>query len=124
MEDIKMAKKDENEVTVLEKVVKVEETPENVFTLNKPINFDGEQVTALTLDFEKLTGADLEKAEVQFTAESPQNSLVMVKEMAKGYSAIVAANAAGVPVDLIRKLSAPDYAKITTQTTVFLMSGK
>ena len=102
----------------------VTEGLENKFDLVRPINFEGQDYTELTLDFEGLTGADLEKAEMQFTAENPQNGIVMVKEMSKGFAAIVAAKAAKVPVELIRKLSAPDYSKITMRTTLFLMSGK
>lgn len=50
--------------------------------------------------------------------------MVMVKEMSKPFLAIVASKAARVHVDLIRKLSAPDYAKITTRTSLFLLGGK
>lgn len=97
---------------------------ENDFDLKRPIEFEGNKIEKLILDFDALTGADLEKAEMQYTAESPQNALTMVKEMSKGYAAIVAAKAANVPVALIRRLSAPDYSKITMRTTLFLMNGK
>ena len=103
---------------------KVEEGMENVFVLTKPIEVEGERYEKLTLDFENLTGEDIEKAEMQFNAENPQNSIVMVKEMAKGFAAIMAAKAAGVHVGVIRKLSASDYSKVTMRTTLFLMGGK
>lgn len=105
-------------------VVNEAEGLENDFELARPVNFEGQDYTKLTLDFEGLTGSDLEKAEMQFTVENPQNGLTMVKEMSKGYAAIVAAKAAKVPVELIRALSAPDYSKITMRTTLFLMGGK
>lgn len=97
---------------------------ENTITLARPVTVEDETYTELVLDFEKLTGADIELAEMQFVAENPQNSIVMVKEMAKGFSAIMAARAAGVHVSVIRALSAPDYSKVTMRATVFLMSGK
>lgn len=97
---------------------------EKVIKLTRPVEFDGETIDKIILDFEKLTGEDIEKAEMQFNAESPQNSITMVKEMAKGFTAIVAANAAGVHVNVIRKMAASDYAKVTMRTTLFLMSGK
>lgn len=96
----------------------------NVIELTRPVEIEGERYEKITLDFEKLTGEDIEKAEMQFNAENPQNSVVMVKEMAKGFAAIVAAKAAGVNPVIIRKLPAPDYAKVTMRTTVFLMGGK
>ena len=106
-----------------DKAIKNEEM-ENTIKLTRPVQFDGETITEITLDFEKLSGEDIEKAEMQFNAENPQNSITMVKEMAKGFTAIVAAKAAGVHVGVIRKMSAPDYAKVTMRTTVFLMGGK
>ncbi|AVK84049.1 hypothetical protein C3943_10925 [Lysinibacillus sp. B2A1] len=123
-----MGKKEIKQVEVinenrLEKVFN-EEGLENVIPLKRPVIFDGETFNEIVLDFEDMTGTDIEKAEAQFNAENPQNSLVMVKEMSKPFLAIVAAKAAKVHVDLIRSLSAPDYAKITTRTSFFLLSGK
>lgn len=92
--------------------------------LKRPIVVDGATIDQITLDFESLTGEDIEKAEAQFNAENPQNSMIMVKEMSKPFLAIVASKAAKVHVDSIRKLSAPDYAKITTRTSLFLLGGK
>lgn len=97
---------------------------ENVIELTRPIEVEGDRYEKLTLDFESLTGEDIENAEMIFNAANPQNSIVMVKEMSKGFAAIVAAKAAGVNPAVIRKLSAPDYAKVTMRTTVFLMGGK
>jgi len=101
-----------------------EEGLEKVITLSRPVTVEEVTYTELVLDFENLTGTDIEKAEMQFNAENPQNSIVMVKEMAKGFVAIVAAKAAGVHVGVIRKLAASDYSKVTMRTTLFLMGGK
>ena len=105
-------------------VVVAQEGLEKVIILSRPVNFDGDEIKEINLDFEKLTGEDIERAEMQYNAENPQNSLTMVKEMSKGFAAIVAAKAAGVNVGVIRKLSAPDYAKVTMRTALFLMGGK
>lgn len=102
----------------------VEDGMEKKFPLSKPFQFEGQEYTELVLDFENLTGADIEKAEAQYLAESPNNQMTMVKEMAKGYAAIIASKAAGVHVALIRALPASDYSKITMRTTLFLMGGK
>ncbi|WP_342557346.1 phage tail assembly protein [Lysinibacillus sp. FSL P4-0201] len=92
--------------------------------LKRPIVFEDETISQINLDFESLTGEDIEKAEAQFNAENPQNSMIMVKEMSKPFLAIVASKAAKVNVALIRKLSAPDYAKVTTRCSLFLLGGK
>lgn len=118
-----MSEKKQNEVVELVKVGNEEEELENVIVLKRPVEVEGELYTKLTLDFEKLTGEDIERAEAQFNSESPQNTIVMVKEMAKGFAAIIAAKAAGVHPTVIRKLSAHDYSKVTMRVTVFLMSG-
>src|SRR5690606_6076602 len=117
----------ENKDVVIAKSVvedKKEEALENEFLLARPLTFEGVHYEKLELDFERLTGADIEKAEAQFNAEDHNNQVTMVKEMSKGFAAIVASKAAGVNVALIRALSASDYAKITMRTTVFLMAGK
>lgn len=102
----------------------IEDGLENKFKLSKPFEFEGKKYDSLELNFENLTGADIEKAEMQFIAENPNNQMTMVKEMSKGYAAIVAAKAVGVNVALIRALPASDYSKITMRTTLFLMGGK
>lgn len=105
--------------------VEVVESTAKIIDLKRPVLFDGQPVTSIVLDFEGLTGADIEEAEVQFTAESPQNAATTpVKEMSKAFCAILAAKAAKKPVEFIRNLGAADYAKVTTQVTVFLMSGE
>lgn len=118
-----MDKKNQNEIIDLA-AKEIEEGMENVIELTRPIEVEGNRYEKLTLDFESLTGEDIERAEMQFNAENPQNSIVMVKEMAKGFVAIVAAKAAGVHPSVIRKLSAVDYSKVTMRTTLFLMGGK
>lgn len=93
------------------------------FKLSRPVTVEGILYESLELDFEKLTGTDVEKAEMQFIVENPNNQVTMVKEMSKSYAAIVASKAAGVNVAVIRALSASDYSKITMRTSLFLMRG-
>lgn len=108
-----------------EKTNEVVESTVTTIDLVKPIVFDGQTVDKVTLDFESLTGEDIEKAEHQFIAQNPQMAAqTPLKEMSKGFLAIVASKAAKKPVDFMRKLSAPDYAKVTTTTMVFLMKGE
>lgn len=105
--------------------VEVMESTAKIIDLKRPVQFDGQTITSIVLDFEGLTGVDIEQAEAQFTAENPQNAATTpVKEMSKGFQAIVAAKAAKKPVELIRQLAAPDYSKVTAQTMVFLLNGE
>lgn len=91
----------------------------------KPLVFEGETFNGISLDFESLTGNDIEKAEMQFISENPQIAAqTPLKEMSKSFLAIIAAKAAKKPVQLIRSLSAPDYSKVTTTTMAFLMKGE
>lgn len=93
--------------------------------LKKPIEFDGETYRSLKLRLDDLTGADIEDAEVQFMSMNPQVAATTpLKEMSKGFLSIVAAKAMGKPVEFVKRLSAPDYSKVTTQVQIFLMSGE
>jgi len=98
---------------------------ENVIVLKRPKQFDGKEYTEIHLDLESLSGEDIELAESQFITQNPQMAAtVPVKEMSKGFLAIVAAKAAKVPVEMIKSLSASDYSKITMKVQVFLLRGE
>lgn len=102
----------------------VESTAKTI-TFVKPFVFEGETFNSISLDFENLTGDDIEKAEHQFVAENPSVAAqTPLKEMSKGFLAIIAAKAAKKSVTFIRKLPAPDYSKVTTTTMAFLMKGE
>ena len=107
----------------------VKPTPEkeienpNFVPFKKPLTFEGKKYDGLDMDLDSLTGADIETAEVQFVSEDPSNAAqTPLKEMSKGFQAILAAKAAKVNVALIRSLSASDYAKVTTKVQVFLLT--
>lgn len=115
----------ENQTGPTAENAEVMESTAQTVKLKRPILFDGQTVESIVLDFESLTGADIEQAETQFTAENPQNAATTpMKEMSKGFQAIVAARAAKKPVALIRQLAAPDYSKVTAQTMLFLLNGE
>jgi|GEM_PF-1198331 len=102
-----------------------EEALENVIKFKRPIEFEGDHYDKITLNFDSLTGEDIEKAEVQFNAQNPQHAaMTMMKDLSKPYLAIVASKAAGINVSVIRKLSAYDYNKVTARTMVFLTRGE
>lgn len=115
----------QNQTEVNAEKVEVMDSTAKIIDLKRPAQFDGQTLKTIVLDFERLTGADIEEAEMQFTAENPQNAATTpLKEMSKAFCAIVAAKASKKPVEFIRNLGAADYAKVTTQVSVFLMSGE
>ena len=92
---------------------------ENIKLL-KAIQYDGETVTELHLDFDSLTGQDILNAERELNAGN--KSVAPVKEFDKGYLSIVAAKAAGVPTDMLSLLGAKDFTKVTVLTQNFLLN--
>ncbi|MCD5324778.1 MULTISPECIES: phage tail assembly protein [Pontibacillus] len=97
---------------------------ENEVTLKKPITFNNQEYRTLKLDLDKLTGQDIEDAELQYTVRNPDLSAqTPMKDLSKGFQAIVAAKAAGLPVDVIKSMSASDYGKVTRMVQVFLLKG-
>ncbi|TGV29902.1 phage tail assembly protein [Mesorhizobium sp. M00.F.Ca.ET.186.01.1.1] len=92
---------------------------EPVYKLSRPFSFDGTEYTELKLDLDDLTGEDLIACERQLNATT--DDVVFVKELSKPYLALVAARAAKVPVELIRKLPGKDFSKVTMQVQNFLL---
>jgi len=93
--------------------------PETI-KLRNPITFEGETVSALTLDLENLTGSDLIAAEREVSVAKTGNFNV-VNEMCKDYQAAVAARAAHQPVEMIYQLKARDFAEVTLRVQGFLL---
>jgi len=104
--------------------VEVVSLTDKFIKFKRPIVFGNETYNGISLNLEGLTGTDLEKAEIQFINTNPQIAAqTPLKELSKGFLALVAAIAAKKPVEFFRQLSAADYAKVTTVVMTFLMSG-
>ncbi|GAK06033.1 hypothetical protein JCM19037_4586 [Geomicrobium sp. JCM 19037] len=99
-----------------ENVVKMEDK-KNVRELSRPVQFEGKEYKTLTVDFEKLTGADLEDAIAEVQAGG---HMVMVAETDKTYLGAVVAKAAGVNSDFMRYTAARDYMRLTAEARDFL----
>lgn len=76
-------------------------------------------MTELNLDFDQLTGEDVIKCENQYAAMDGVS--IFYKEANKTYQAVVAARAAGVPVELIKALKARDFTRVTLRAQNFLI---
>lgn len=85
--------------------------------LSKPIEKGGEQVHKLVLNLKDLSGSDMVKAarQAQGLGETAPNPLMTVTG-----SAVIGAMAAGVIVDEIFKLSAPDFILVINTVSAFL----
>lgn len=89
------------------------------FTLKSPLQFEGASYSELDVDFESLTGEDVIACERQLRSEEP--GFTYMKESSKVYQAIIVARAAKVPVELVKKLSAPDFSRLTMHAQNFLL---
>lgn len=101
------------------------ETPEtavnlNEYTLIKPIQFDGETVTKLTLDFDDLSAEDLIVCVKQARRIDPEE-VSLARATSLSYQMAVAARAAKQPIELIRALKAKDFTQVTQLAANFLM---
>lgn len=86
--------------------------------LSAPVKYEDIERSELVLDLDGLTGDDLANAE----AEMQLAGIVPVMvDTSKRYMMYVAAKAAGVPVEFIRKLKASDATKVTLAVQGFLM---
>ncbi len=89
-------------------------------TFKTPREIEGKKYTALTFYFDRLTGEDIEAVEEEL---QDQNKYVLSPEISSTFQCILAARAAGVSSDEIRRLPMADYMKIKNKTRDFLISA-
>ncbi|GIO08012.1 hypothetical protein J31TS6_40400 [Brevibacillus reuszeri] len=92
---------------------------ELVYKLRRPFVFDGQTFTELKLDFDSLTGNDLIECERKAAVRKDTSYM---KETSKTYAAIVAARAANVPEEMVFKLPAKDFTRLTVLVQNFLLN--
>jgi len=102
----------------MQKVTPIQSARTKKVELSKPYSFEDKEYTKLELDFDSLTGQDVINAEKKVRALGDSSP---VAEFSKTYQAVVAAKAAKVPVDLIMKLPAKDFTRITILVQNFLL---
>ncbi|HWR07749.1 phage tail assembly protein [Sporomusa sp.] len=86
--------------------------------LRKSFTFEGKEYKEIRLDLDALSGKDVIDAETE--ARSLGARAIML-ESSKVYQAILAAKAAGVPVDLIQALPAKEFSRVTGEVQGFLL---
>jgi hypothetical protein len=89
-------------------------------TFSKPREIEGKKYTKLTFYFDNLTGEDIEAVETEL---QDQNKYVLSPEISSAFQCILAARAAKVPADEIRRLPVADYMKIKNKARDFLISA-
>lgn len=85
----------------------------------KPIEIEGQKYTSLTFYFDKLTGEDIEAIEEEL---QDQNKYVLTPEISSAFQSTLAARAAKIPADAIRRLPVRDYMAIKNKARNFLIS--
>ena len=89
-------------------------------TFKAPVEINGEKHKALTFYFEKLTGEDVEAIEEEL---QDQNKYVLTPEVSSVFQTMLAARAAGVGADEIRRLPLGEYMKIKNEARSFLIES-
>ena len=89
-------------------------------TFKALVEINGKKQKVLTFYFEKLTGEDVEAIEEEL---QDQNKYVLTPEVSSVFQTMLAARAAGVGADEIRRLKIKDYMKIKNQARSFLIES-
>lgn len=87
-------------------------------TLSKPFEWCGETYEQINMDFDGLTGSDMEAIDDELRA---MNIQVPFPAHSRQYQRLLAARAAGVPSDMLEKLPLGDYYKIVRAAQNFLL---
>lgn len=85
----------------------------------KPIEIMGKKYTTLTFYFEDLTGDDVEDVELEL---QQRNIVVLSAEVSSAFQSAIAAKAAKMASDEIRRLPLRDYMKIKNAARNFLVA--
>ncbi len=93
---------------------------ENVLHLKKPILYNGAEISELTFDFEKLTGADALNIEEQLAARGKTMYAGAINDA--NYLILMAAKACTQPVgmDFFNRISIIDFERIKNRARFFL----
>lgn len=91
-----------------------------ILKLRKPIMIDGEQVSEISYDLEGLTGNDIDMA---IKNMKQKGQMVTTVELDPTYHAAVFAQAAGLALEDVQRMSAKDYNKAMTLVRDFFLDN-
>lgn len=108
------------------KEVKKEEELNGVFTyeLKKPVIYNGENITELSFDFERLTGGDSLKIEDELQALGKTAVVPALNSEYLIRMAAMACTKKGIGADLFPILGIADFTKITSKAKNFLLKSE
>ena len=86
---------------------------------DKPVEIMGKKYSAMTFYFEDLNGEDVEAVELELQA---RNIVVLSAEVSSAFQCAIAARAAHVASDELRRLPLRDYMKIKNAARNFLVA--
>ena len=94
-----------------------------VYTLKKPLQYDGRTITELSFDFEKLTGKDSLAVEEELQAKG---IMVMVPTFNSGYLIRIAARACTEQIgsDALEMLGISDFNRLRNKVRNFLLTSE
>ena len=110
-------------VNMADKKQKKEKSANYTHKFSEPVEIEGKKYKehkTLTFYFEKLTGEDVEAIEEEL---QDQNKYVLTPEVSSVFQTMLAARAAGVGADEIRRLPLGEYMKIKNQARSFLIES-
>lgn len=84
-----------------------------------PVTIMNKQYKTMTFYFDRLTGTDVEAIEAEL---QDQNKYVLSPEISSVFQSMLAARAAGVASDEIKRLPVRDYMKIKNKARDFLIN--
>ncbi len=112
---------EKQKVTDFEKKKKEKKKSGNyTHNFKEPVEIMGKTCSAITFYFDRLTGEDIEAIEDELM---DQNKYVLTPETSSPFQCILAAKAAGVPSDEIRRLPVHEYMKIKNAARNFLINA-
>lgn len=88
------------------------------YKFKKPVNFEGEDYSKITLDLESLTGKDVKEVS---SALSNRGEVIGLAETNKAFLAGLAARSARLPMEFTDYIPARDFSKITMDVQNFLL---
>ena len=117
-EEMELAQKT-GTVDFSEKKEEKEKSGNYTHTFKKPVEIEGKKYTSMTFYFDRLTGEDIEAIEEEL---QDQNKYVLTPEISSAFQSMLAARAAKIPADAIRRLPIHDYMAIKNKARNFLIN--
>ena len=96
-----------------------EKSANYTLVFKSPVTIMNKQYKTMTFYFDRLTGTDVEAIEAEL---QDQNKYVLSPEISSVFQSMLAARAAGVASDEIKRLPVRDYMKIKNKARDFLIN--